>query len=157
MAGIVRRRQVTNRKSWEDRDVDAHSRWRRPPCRRDRLRPAQDRHGLRQGRGPDTRSDGHAARAAGRLLRAAHRHAAAEPGLRGVVEGRDRRYRFAIARTVAAGIADGIIAGVRDPDAYAAALAGQVRGVAVAAIIDPGGIDLRAIRAEMEYAVDRLA
>ncbi|MEV6907754.1 hypothetical protein [Amycolatopsis sp. NPDC051071] len=51
----------------------------------------------------------------------------------------------------------GSIVGVRDPDAYAAALVGQLRGVAVAAIIDPGGIDPRAVRAEMEYAVDRLA
>lgn len=80
-----------------------------------------------------------------------------DPAVRSAMTEADRRYRFAIAQTVAAGIADGSIAGVRDPDAYAAALVGQLRGIAVAAIIDPGGIDLRAVRAEMEYAVDRLA
>ncbi|RSM76624.1 TetR family transcriptional regulator [Amycolatopsis sp. WAC 01375] len=80
-----------------------------------------------------------------------------DPAVRSAMTEADRRYRFAIAQTVAAGIADGSIGGVRDPDAYAAALVGQLRGIAVAAIIDPGGIDLRAVRAEMEYAVDRLA
>lgn len=80
-----------------------------------------------------------------------------DPAVRSAMTEADRRYRFAIAQTVAAGIADGSIAGVRDPDAYAAALVGQLRGIAVAAIIDPGGVDLRAVRAEMEYAVDRLA
>ncbi|OXM45286.1 TetR/AcrR family transcriptional regulator [Amycolatopsis alba] len=80
-----------------------------------------------------------------------------DPAVRSAMTEADRRYRFAIAQTVAAGIADGSIAGVRDPDAYAAALVGQLRGIAVAAIIDPGGIDLRAVRAELEYAVNRLA
>ncbi|MFI9454781.1 TetR/AcrR family transcriptional regulator [Amycolatopsis sp. NPDC052450] len=80
-----------------------------------------------------------------------------DPAVRSAMTEADRRYRFAIAQTVAAGLADGSIGGVRDPDAYAAALVGQLRGIAVAAIIDPGGIDLRAVRAEMEYAVDRLA
>ncbi|MEV7551504.1 TetR/AcrR family transcriptional regulator [Amycolatopsis sp. NPDC089917] len=80
-----------------------------------------------------------------------------DPAVRSAMTEADRRYRFAIAQTVAAGISDGSISGVRDPDAYAAALVGQLRGIAVAVIIDPGGIDLRAVRAEMEYAVDRLA
>ncbi|MEU9692680.1 TetR/AcrR family transcriptional regulator [Amycolatopsis japonica] len=80
-----------------------------------------------------------------------------DPAVRSAMTEADRRYRFAIAQTVAAGLADGSITGVRDPDAYAAALVGQLRGIAVASIIDPGGIDLRAVRAEMEYAVDRLS
>ncbi|HET6287934.1 MAG TPA: TetR/AcrR family transcriptional regulator [Amycolatopsis sp.] len=83
--------------------------------------------------------------------------AVGDPAVRSAMTEADRRYRFAIAQTVAAGIADGSIGGVRDPDAYAAALVGQLRGIAVAAIIDPGGLDLRAVRAELEYAVDRLA
>ncbi|WP_181773655.1 TetR/AcrR family transcriptional regulator [Amycolatopsis pittospori] len=80
-----------------------------------------------------------------------------DPAVRSAMTEADRRYRFAIAQTVATGIADGSTVGIRDPDAYAAALIGQLRGIAVASIIDPGGIDLRAVRAEMEYAVDRLA
>ena len=34
----------------------------------------------------------------------------------------DRRFRFAIAQTVAAGVAEGSLVGVRDPDSYASAL-----------------------------------
>lgn len=79
-----------------------------------------------------------------------------DPAVRTAMTEADRRYRFAIAQTVAAGLADGSISGVRDPDAYAAALVGQLRGISVQTLIDPGGLDLRAVRAEMEYALDRL-
>jgi AcrR family transcriptional regulator len=79
-----------------------------------------------------------------------------DPAVRTAMTEADRRYRFAIAQTVAAGLADGSISGIRDPDAYAAALVGQLRGISVQTLIDPGGLDLRAVRAEMELALDRL-
>lgn len=79
-----------------------------------------------------------------------------DPAVRTAMTEADRRYRFAIAQTIAAGLADGSISGVRDPDAYAAALVGQLRGISVQTLIDPGGLDLRAVRAEIEYALDRL-
>ncbi|WP_328449467.1 MULTISPECIES: TetR/AcrR family transcriptional regulator [unclassified Amycolatopsis] len=69
----------------------------------------------------------------------------------------DRRFRFAIAQTVASGIADGTITGVRDADAYASALLAQLRGISMQALIDPDGIDLRGVRAELERGVDRLS
>ncbi len=80
-----------------------------------------------------------------------------DPAVRTAMTEADRRYRFAIAQTVAAGIADGSITGIRDPDAYAAALVGQLRGISVQTLIDPGGLDVRAVRAEMELALDRLS
>src|SRR5207302_7135185 len=49
--------------------------------------------------------------------------AAAEySALRGALTEADRRFRFAIAQTLASGVADGSITGVRDADAYASAL-----------------------------------
>ncbi|WP_326958144.1 MULTISPECIES: TetR/AcrR family transcriptional regulator [unclassified Amycolatopsis] len=69
----------------------------------------------------------------------------------------DRRFRFAIAQTVASGVADGSITGVRDADAYASALLAQLRGISMQALIDPDGIDLRGVRAELERGVDRLS
>ncbi|WP_410620764.1 TetR/AcrR family transcriptional regulator [Amycolatopsis sp. cmx-8-4] len=69
----------------------------------------------------------------------------------------DRRFRFAIAQTVASGVADGSITGVRDADAYASALLAQLRGISMQALIDPDGIDLRGVRTELERGVDRLS
>ncbi|MEV4055519.1 TetR/AcrR family transcriptional regulator [Amycolatopsis sp. NPDC049688] len=84
--------------------------------------------------------------------------AAAEySGLRGALTEADRRFRFAIAQTVASGVADGSITGVRDPDSYASALLAQLRGISMQALIDPDGVDLRGLRAELERGVDRLS
>jgi AcrR family transcriptional regulator len=68
----------------------------------------------------------------------------------------DRRFRFAIAQTIAAGVADGSIVGVQDADSYASALLGQLRGISMQVLIDPDGIDLGAVRAELDRDVDRL-
>ncbi|WP_290056407.1 TetR/AcrR family transcriptional regulator [Amycolatopsis solani] len=83
--------------------------------------------------------------------------AAEYSALRGTLTEADRRFRFAIAQTVASGVADGSITGVRDADAYASALLAQLRGISMQALIDPDGIDLRGLRAELESGVDRLS
>jgi AcrR family transcriptional regulator len=84
--------------------------------------------------------------------------AAAEySALRGALTEADRRFRFAIAQTVASGVADGSITGVHDPDSYASALLAQLRGISMEALIDPDGVDLRGLRAELERGVDRLS
>ena len=83
--------------------------------------------------------------------------AAETSALRGVLTEADRRYRFAIAQTVASGIADGSITGVRDPDAYASTSLAKIRGISMQALIDPEGVDLRGVRAELERGIDRLA
>jgi hypothetical protein len=84
--------------------------------------------------------------------------AAAEySALRGALTEADRRFRFAIAQTVASGVADGSITGVHDPDSYASALLAQLRGISMEALIDPDGVDLRGLRAELERSVDRLS
>ncbi len=84
--------------------------------------------------------------------------AAAEySALRGALTEADRRFRFAIAQTVASGVADGSITGVRDPDSYASAMLAQLRGISMQALIDPDGVDLRGLRAELERGVDRLS
>ncbi|MEU7782857.1 MULTISPECIES: TetR/AcrR family transcriptional regulator [unclassified Amycolatopsis] len=83
--------------------------------------------------------------------------AAEYSALRGTLTEADRRFRFAIAQTVASGVADGSITGVRDADAYASALLAQLRGISMQALIDPDGIDLRGLRAELESSVDRLS
>jgi len=69
----------------------------------------------------------------------------------------DGRYRFAIAQTVAAGIADGSLEATTDPDAYASALLGQLRGISMQVLIDPDGVDLPGVRAELERALTRMA
>ena len=69
----------------------------------------------------------------------------------------DRRFRFAIAQTVVAGVSDGSLIGVTDPDSYASALLGQLRGISLQFVIDPTGVDLRGVRAEIERGLDRLA
>lgn len=76
--------------------------------------------------------------------------------IRPVMTEADRRFRFAIAQTVSAGLADGTITGVADPDAYAFALLGQLRGISIQLLIDPNGIDVGAVRAELERGIDRL-
>ncbi|WP_284744249.1 TetR/AcrR family transcriptional regulator [Amycolatopsis sp. RTGN1] len=84
--------------------------------------------------------------------------AAAEySALRGALTEADRRFRFAIAQTLASGVADGSITGVRDADAYAGALLAQLRGISMQALIDPDGVDLRGVRAELERGIDRLS
>lgn len=83
--------------------------------------------------------------------------AAETSALRGVLTEADRRFRFAIAQTVASGVADGTITGVRDADAYASALLAQLRGISMQALVDPDGIDLRGVRAELERGIDRLS
>lgn len=83
--------------------------------------------------------------------------AAEHSALRGILTEADRRFRFAIAQTVASGVADGSITGVRDVDAYASALLAQLRGISMQALIDPDGIDLRGVRAELERGIDRLS
>ena len=84
--------------------------------------------------------------------------AAAEySALRGALTEADRRFRFAIAQTVASGVADGSITGVHDPDSYASALLAQLRGISMQALIDPDGVDLRGLRSELERSVDRLS
>lgn len=77
--------------------------------------------------------------------------------LRGALTEADRRFRFAIAQTVASGVADGSITGVRDADAYASALLAQLRGISLEALIDPDGVDLPGLRAEVERGIDRLS
>ncbi|MEQ0561790.1 TetR/AcrR family transcriptional regulator [Amycolatopsis sp. NEAU-NG30] len=83
--------------------------------------------------------------------------AAEYSALRGALTEADRRFRFAIAQTVASGVADGSITGVHDPDSYASALLAQLRGISMQALIDPDGVDLRGLRAELERSVDRLS
>ncbi|RSM49534.1 TetR family transcriptional regulator [Amycolatopsis balhimycina DSM 5908] len=83
--------------------------------------------------------------------------AAGYSALRGALTEADRRFRFAIAQTVASGVADGSITGVHDPDSYASALLAQLRGISMEALIDPDGVDLRGLRAELERSVDRLS
>ncbi|MEU4521316.1 TetR/AcrR family transcriptional regulator [Amycolatopsis sp. NPDC024027] len=83
--------------------------------------------------------------------------AAESSALRGALTEADRRFRFAIAQTVASGVADGSITGVRDPDSYASAMLAQLRGISMQALIDPDGVDLRGLRAELERGVDRLS
>lgn len=83
--------------------------------------------------------------------------AAENSALRGALTEADRRFRFAIAQTVASGVADGSITGVRDPDSYASALLAQLRGISMQALIDPDGVDLRGVRAELERGIDRLS
>jgi AcrR family transcriptional regulator len=83
--------------------------------------------------------------------------AAEHSALRGALTEADRRFRFAIAQTVASGVADGSITGVRDADSYASALLAQLRGISMHALIDPDGLDLRAVRAELERGIDRLS
>jgi AcrR family transcriptional regulator len=75
--------------------------------------------------------------------------------LRGALTEADRRFRFAIAQTLASGVADGTITGVRD--AYAGALLAQLRGISMQALIDPDGVDLRGVRSELERGIDRLS
>ncbi|HEY3478120.1 MAG TPA: TetR/AcrR family transcriptional regulator [Streptomyces sp.] len=83
--------------------------------------------------------------------------AADSSAMRGALTEADRRFRFAIAQTVASGVADGTITGVRDADAYASALLAQLRGISIQALVDPDGIDLRGVRAELERGIDRLS
>ena len=83
--------------------------------------------------------------------------AAESSALRGVLTEADRRFRFAIAQTVASGVADGTITGVRDADSYASALLAQLRGISMQALVDPDGVDLRGVRAELERGIDRLS
>ncbi|MCR6481751.1 TetR family transcriptional regulator [Amycolatopsis sp. OK19-0408] len=83
--------------------------------------------------------------------------AAESSAMRGALTEADRRFRFAIAQTVASGVADGTITGVRDADAYASALLAQLRGISIQALVDPDGIDLRGVRAELERGIDRLS
>ncbi|GAB3133059.1 TetR/AcrR family transcriptional regulator [Amycolatopsis sp. NPDC004378] len=83
--------------------------------------------------------------------------AAEYSALRGALTEADRRFRFAIAQTVASGVADGTITGVRDADSYASALLAQLRGISMQALIDPDGVDLRGLRAELESGIDRLS
>lgn len=83
--------------------------------------------------------------------------AAEHSALRGVLTETDRRFRFAIAQTVASGVADGSITGVRDADSYASALLAQLRGISFQALVDPDGVDLGGVRAELERGIDRLA
>jgi hypothetical protein len=83
--------------------------------------------------------------------------AAENSALRGALTEADRRFRFAIAQTVASGVADGTITGVRDADSYASALLAQLRGISMQALVDPDGVDLRGVRAELERGIDRLS
>src|SRR3954467_12210652 len=84
--------------------------------------------------------------------------AAAEySALRGALTEADRRLRLAIAQTLASGVADGSITGVRDADAYAGALLAQLRGISMQALIDPDGVGLRGVRSELERGLDRLS
>ena len=80
---------------------------------------------------------------------------ASEHELRGVMDMYDRSFRSAVAAITERGILDGAINPDVKPSAFAAALLGQLRGVALQHLLAPDSIDLEEVSSEIQRSVVR--
>lgn len=72
--------------------------------------------------------------------------AATQPDLAPIFRERDAAFRADLREDVEAGIADGSIAAEGDADEVATAVVGQLRGIALQRLLDPGSVDTEALR-----------
>jgi hypothetical protein len=68
----------------------------------------------------------------------------------------DRRFRSSVQRHVATGIEDGSIRPDVQPDAFAVSLVGQLRGIAVEALVDPKSVKRAAVIAAVSTSLSAL-
>ncbi len=73
--------------------------------------------------------------------------------IRSAMAASDRVFRDAIADVITTGIENGIIQANVSPAGFAAALVGELRGVALQMLIDPTGVDLEDVELEMRRAL----
>ncbi|MBE1495956.1 AcrR family transcriptional regulator [Amycolatopsis lexingtonensis] len=72
--------------------------------------------------------------------------AATQPDLAPIFRERDAAFRADLREDVEAGIADGSIAADAGADEVATAVVGQLRGIALQRLLDPGSVDTEALR-----------
>lgn len=78
-----------------------------------------------------------------------------QAGLRETFRQRDATFRDALARYIAEGIRDGDIRSSVDPRAAALVLVGQLRGIGLQLMVDPGAASHAAVRREVEELIRR--
>lgn len=72
--------------------------------------------------------------------------AATQPDLAPIFRERDAAFRADLRADVEAGLADGVVDPGLDPDDVAVAIVGQLRGIALQLLLDPGGVDVDQVR-----------
>ncbi|MFV0257907.1 MAG: TetR family transcriptional regulator C-terminal domain-containing protein [Acidimicrobiales bacterium] len=79
--------------------------------------------------------------------------AVVDPDLRARMAALDQSLRSRLSRLVRQGVEDGVLQGSVDPDAFAVGFLGQLRGVALQYLIEPGGVDLELVAADIERSL----
>ena len=72
--------------------------------------------------------------------------AATQPDLAPIFRERDDAFRADLRADIKAGIADGVVDPGLRPDDVAIAIVGQLRGIALQLLLDPGGVDIEQVR-----------
>ncbi|WP_258344258.1 TetR family transcriptional regulator C-terminal domain-containing protein [Saccharopolyspora gregorii] len=78
--------------------------------------------------------------------RSARHEATSQPDLAPIFRERDAAFRADLRADVEAGIAGGVVDPGLDPDDVAVAIVGQLRGIALQLLLDPGGVDVDQVR-----------